>query len=285
MLQIGIILAILAAISFALSNIFSKALSTKTTAINSVLYQGFFISIFSLFFYIIFENNIEIPNLKATIGIIIGGIFGFIGIFYLFKSFQNLDVGKTLIIANTYPFLILLLSSIILKTQFSMLIIFPMLLIFIGIILLFNLKKNSNDIKKIKFPIIVSLSWGIFYFCITYISQQNLSPFGIVFYIELMLFISALIYIIFSKNKILPTNQIKNISYLSAVSGFFVMTGISLVTFSQLTINPAITSSIKSFELIITAILATLIYKEYLNFKNIIGIIIAFIGIILFNFI
>lgn len=282
MIQLGVILALIAAFSFSISNIFAKKLTLKTSSYNSVFFTSFFISLFSFIFFL-FEDKNYFFNLEIIIIILIGGLCSFFGNYYLFKSLKKLDLGRTLIIANSYPFLILLLSVIILKEEFNILVLVPMILIFSGIIFLFEIKNMKASFNLIKLPLIVSINWGVFYFMITYLSKQGFSAFTIVFFLQLVLFISSFLYG-FKFKKIEKPENLKEVLLYSSISGFLVMSGIALITLSQILISPAISSSIKSFEIILSTILAFFIYKEKICFKKGFGIFLGFLGILIFNF-
>lgn len=280
--MIGIYFAILAAIFYSLNQIFNKKVTLNIEPKNGVLIVSFFLSIFSGIIAIFlgdFNHKISFYILSI---ILIGGILGTIGIIYLFKSFEKLKIAQTLCISNLYPFLILIYSLLIFKIIPNKMQIITMGIVFLGIYLV---TKNNEKIKINKFiiyPIITAIGWSIYIFSI-FLLVKEIPIYNAIFYLESMIFFITAAYLLIKNKVSININQIHKSYYSSVLSGISTTLASLFIGFATFYTNPAIVSSIVSTQIIIISILGYLIFKEKLSKIQTIGILITFLGIILFK--
>jgi len=300
--MLGFFYAILSAISFSTNNIFLKKTSKKINTISALLLIYFFITILSFITSIFFGDFSHEFNLKLFGFIFLIGFFGAIGIFTLLRSFEKLSIAKSLAVANFNPFITLFLVFIFFGQKVSIFSIFTMLIVFVGILLTLNsklkfkLSRNSSkkiskpfmnkfiNNKNILFPIITSISWGSYYFILDNLNKLNINSFNIVFYTEISIFLNLLIYVLLNKKIKFEFSKINlKISSNAFFAGLFAALGVLFFILSIKYIKTPITTSIVSSQVIFSSIFAYLFFNEKLNKKQIIGIFIVFLGLVLFQ--
>jgi len=134
------------------------------------------------------------------------------------------------------------------------------------------------------YPFLIALVWG----CIPVIIKIYLSIFPqifIVFLQSIILLVSSVIYIYFYKHKDF-FEGFKNITYknlILLIIIFFIASFICNLLYLHLIKKDSITPPLIIFSLspMITLIASYLIFKELLNFKQLFGCILIFIGIFL----
>ena len=139
-MNIGIIFAIISALSFGFYNFFTKLTSEKfdtVLAVTIVTGTSFLFSLIVIFSMIIQGHQFIIPK-KAIYLPVVAGIFtGVAEIMYLF-TFQNglpLSIGNPIVVGGTTLFAVLF-GIFFLQEQVTILQIFAIFIVLIGLILL-----------------------------------------------------------------------------------------------------------------------------------------------------
>lgn len=280
--MIGFLFAIFSAMSFSLNNIFSKDNINKIGVWNTLLVTYFFVSLISFIFVLIWGNFNHALNYKIILLIIFGGINGMIGIWALFSSFEKISVAESLAIANFFPFISLIFFYFFMEKSVRIIDIFIMCFVFIGVLL--TLKKEKFAFNKfLLFSVITAFSWALYYYILAILNDYGISPMNNTFYIETGIFISVVFYMLFIKK-----DGIKfKFEYSSIKNGFFAglfsVLGILLFIFSLEKLNPSIATSIISSQIMFSSFFAYIFFNEKLDIRQIIGILIVVLGLILFN--
>jgi len=280
--MIGYILAILSPISFSLNNIFYKKLLKKLDVWSSLVITFSSVSFTMGLGALIFGDFNHNIDLSFLIKLLIGGLFGIIGIWGLLKSFENLKVSESLAIANIYPFIVLGLNALILKKVIHLEKIYFMLLVFLGIF--FTLKNNERFVfnSKLIYPLVTAFSWGIYSFLLGSFAGSEISLYNVTFYFETTIFLFLLLFILIKRIKV-KTNHNREILKNGILAGIFSGLGSLFFVLSTEYINSAIASSINSTQIIFSTIFAFLIFNEKLNKFQIVGIFLVFLSLVFFK--
>jgi drug/metabolite transporter (DMT)-like permease len=196
---LGILFALLSAISYATNNVINKKIVEKLNEYEALVFSSLFLIFFSGIFNMLWgEFTFSLTSYNLTF-LFFGSFIGFIGLLYLFKSFSYLPVGIILTIANTFPLFTLLLTTLYHNLSFNFLYFIPLILIFSGI---YYLHKTSKKITKkyLYFPLITAFSWGFYSFVSFSLLKESISPYTLTFYLETFIFLYALLFSLFKKN-------------------------------------------------------------------------------------
>jgi drug/metabolite transporter (DMT)-like permease len=283
--MIGYLYAILAMTGLSFSQIFNKKLTQTLDVNNALLLRYTFTTLLALIASLIFGNFSHEINFKIIITIILGGTFGIIALFALFKSFEHTPIAISMTIANIFPFFILLFSMIFLKEYITIHQFLIMILIFAGIYISMNWnQKKGSKLKKAYLPLITALGWGVYNFSVYILSIWNIHPYNLIFYLELVSLIIFAIYFKTNKKTKYDKTSIntKNIINATICSSTGII-AISILVLAYQKINSAIANSIVSTQIILVAVLSIPIFGEKLKTPQYIGILIVLIGLILFN--
>lgn len=280
--MIGFVLALFSAMSFSLNNIFSKDNINKIGVWNTLLVTYFFVSVISFISALIWGNFHHTINYKIILLIVFGGINGMIGIWALFSSFEKISVAESLAIANFFPFISLLFFYFFMEKPVRIIDIFIMCFVFIGVLLTLKREKFAFN-KFLLFSVITAFSWALYYYILAILNEYGISPMNNTFYIETGIFLSVVVYMLFIKKDGMKFkfefNSIKN----GFFAGLFSVLGILLFIFSIKKLNPSISTSIISSQIMFSSFFAYIFFKENLDLRQIIGILIIVIGLALFN--
>lgn len=280
--MIGFFLALFSAMSFSLNNIFSKDNINKIGVWNTLLVTYFFVSFISFIFALIWGNFHHELNYKIILLIIFGGINGMIGIWALFSSFEKISVAESLAIANFFPFISLIFFYFFMEKPVRIVDIFIMCFVFIGVLLTLKREKFAFN-KFLLFSVITAFSWALYYYILAILNDYGISAMNNTFYIETGIFISIVIYMHFIKKEMtlfkFKAESLKN----GFFAGLFSVGGIFLYIFSIQKINPSISTSIISSQIMFSSFFAYVFFKEKLDIRQICGILIVVIGLALFN--
>jgi drug/metabolite transporter (DMT)-like permease len=273
-------------ILFSFANIFRKLILKELDSYQSFFYTQFGVLILFLIYNLI--NGFEFTKDLNFWGLILlGAFFNFFGILNLVKSYENkLKVGQVIGITNFNVFILLFLTIIFPIATFEFKYLLPILLIFFSIFLIFDFKNKFNfKLKKeFRFPIYTAISWGIYYFIIFYqITNSGIGFVSLIFYVELLVFIFNLILLTYKKDfSIKKLKNTKTFSYILICSVILFLGDILILKSYTFGINPSYISSILSVQIFLSSFLAYLILKEKFNKKQIIGILINMVALLLF---
>jgi len=287
--MIELFIAILSPIAYSFNNIFVKKLSKKINSQTSLIlvYSNLSLILGIIAFFLgDFSHKF---NLELIFYILIIGFFGALGIWALFESFKKLPISKTLAIANLYPFITLIILYLLGIENFTIEKVILLIIISFGISLVLNFdfknKKNIKFNKNLIYPIITMVCWGIFFSILNKFVVLNINPINTIFYSEFSIFLFILIYFSIFKSKEFEFNKINSKiifnSFLGGISAG--VGGLSIIYAILFGLSGTIASSIASIQIIFSSIFAYLFFKEKLNLKQILGIIIITISLVLYQ--
>jgi drug/metabolite transporter (DMT)-like permease len=138
--SIGILFALLSAISVGLIFVITSKIGNSENSLVIVNYFMFFTLIFGAFTS--FSYWI-IPNLKELLLLLFSGVFGFIGVFYMTKSFQNSKVNLVAPIKYLEVILAIIIGFFYFDENYTIYTLIGVILILIGIFCNFYFRSKS----------------------------------------------------------------------------------------------------------------------------------------------
>lgn len=142
--SVGILFALLSAISIGLIFVITSKIGNSENSLVIVNYFMFLTLVFGAFTS--FSYWI-IPNLKELLLLLFSGVFGFIGVFYMTKSFQNSKVNLVAPIKYLEVFLAIIIGFFYFDENYTIFTLTGVILILIGIVsnLYFSFKSPSKS--------------------------------------------------------------------------------------------------------------------------------------------
>ena len=198
-----------------------------------------------------------------------------------------MPIGIAITIANIYPFITYFFGIIFFKETLSIFSLFIIGLMFLGIYLIKENHRGETEIKYIYFPILTAIFWALYYLMTAYLIREfTYDVFAVSFYTEGIIFLIALFTTLHKNPKELSNFFNKKIEIRNGfLAGLFLTLG-SLTIFKSFEILPlAIASSISNGSIMLTAIFGYLFFKEKLHLKQILGVVIVTVSIVLFYFV
>lgn len=271
-----IFFAILSALFSGITSIFAKiGLSNIDTDIATGI-RSIIILFFSLIFFLITGETIN----NVSIYIILSGITTALLWICYFKALYYADVNRVTPIDKTSIILTLLLSYMLFKEEITYTKIISIILILLGTYLMVDIKNNKTNSKWIIYAILTSIFTSLITIFGKY-GMSNLSINASVLIRSFIAFIIIWIYIFIKrKHKLLRTLEKRNTIYI-ILSSF--TTWLSWLFYFN-ALNKGETSivfTIEKLSIVVTIILSSLILKEKLAKKSIIGLIIILFSTIL----
>jgi len=312
----GIILSLIWIVLMGVSSTAQKFVAVKYENFLALVVQYLGMAIFAGIGVLIATQVQDIsfrPERNATsLAVLAGtGIFGFIGILFLWKGFEKMNGWIVLVIANLAAFLMYFVNIYlfdaneklgILQVIFAILffIVISQFLIWKSFIRktikkLFEKKtdkkqkisKKSWFNKAALYPMVTAFCWAIFGIWNTYfVKTGTLHPMQSVFFTEWTIFlISIFAFLRVYKAKISALKKIK-LKHLPifGLSTIMLVGGNFMLYYAYLDTPANIVNVIRLFSIITTAVFARIVLKDKMNKRNIILMGIAFAVLLLFVF-
>ena len=142
--SVGVLFALLSAISIGLIFVITSKIGNSENSLVIVNYFMFLTLVFGAFTS--FSYWI-IPNLKELLLLLFSGVFGFIGVFYMTKSFQNSKVNLVVPIKYLEVFLAIIIGFFYFDENYTIFTLIGVILILIGIVsnFYFSFKSPSKS--------------------------------------------------------------------------------------------------------------------------------------------
>lgn len=284
-IELGIIFGLIGMLGFGLANGISKVPITRIGYIKTIFFRGIFVSLLLLAATLLFLPEI---NFAATY-ILIAIAISFLGYFPLATFFKALEVGKVGIIspiANSSVIFTILFSIIFFKESLTLVQIFSILLIVLGVILIsVNFKdiKNSQILKissGIPYALVTTLLWGVVFFLLK-IPVNIIGPFLTAFILEFGIFIFSSIHLRISKIsfKVPDKNVLAYIFFIAFFSGAALLAFNLGIRVSDVSIVAALTAA----NPLVVLVYGKLVYKEKLALQQYVAAFLILAGIILIS--
>lgn len=232
-------------------------------------------------------------DMQSFLILVIVGVIGFIGIAFLFKAFDHLNAGVTMIVAQTSVFMMFFVNIWLFAGAEKLGLIQIILSLVFFVIIAQFLWTQSWDSKfrlnwAIVYPLITAVCWTVFFVGNTwFVKNAIMTPVQSVFATESIILVVALIWYLFvfrgsfrdvglsfRKQHILP----------------FVVIGLCNVGANFLFYygyldNPAnIINFMRLFGIVVTAVLSWIFLRDILTKKQILLMVSAFVVLMLFIF-
>jgi transporter family protein len=269
----SIFYAILSAFGFGITNSLLKIPTQKIGPIYSLLIRASIACAIFLPFALPLKFDFYWIFITLLLSLI-----GFFGLFFLFKAFEIGKVGLVSAVVNSNFVILIIFSSLFLGSSFQPVFILWILIILIGIFL-FSL--NLQDLKSPKglnFAIITVIFFGIAFSFWKY-PVNNIGAFQTAFWIEFGNIIFSLLYIFFTKTKV-------NFSVLNTrLKIYLLLSGITVAVgsvFQSLALQYGETNQVAPIfatSTLFSTLFAVIFFKERLNIKEIIGILLIVFGV------
>ena len=145
--SVGILFALLSAISVGLIFVITSKIGNSENSLVIVNYFMFLTLIFGAFTSFSCWIN---PNLKELLLLLFSGVFGFIGVFYMTKSFQNSKVNLVAPIKYLEVILAIIIGFFYFNENYTIFTLVGVILILIGIVsnFYFSFKSPSKSFNN-----------------------------------------------------------------------------------------------------------------------------------------
>ena len=140
--SIGILFALLSAISIGIIFVITSKIGNSESSLVIVNYFMFLTLIFGALSSFSYWVN---PNFKELVLLLFSGVFGFVGVFYMTKSFQNSKVNVVAPIKYLEVILAIIIGFFYFKESYTIFTILGVILILIGIFCNFYFGSKSSS--------------------------------------------------------------------------------------------------------------------------------------------
>lgn len=284
-ISIGIAYAIIAMVSFGLSEIFAKLATDKIGGKKAMLFSQLFGILLIAGYIALF---IEIPEFTfQTLGItVLCSIFAGIGLITFFKAMEIGNVSIASPIAANWVIVTVIMSLIFLKESLTFLQSISLIILMLGIFLLSIVWKDFKKAIKsgisvgVKESLITMFCWGIGFFLLKFVVDAWGTIFPIIFFRGIG-FIMA--YTIIAKNKLNINITPKIVILFLTLAALFDIVGLITYSTGIQTEYVSIVSPIAAAAPLITIILAYIFIKERMILNQKIGALLILTGLILIS--
>ncbi len=263
-MNIGFIFALLSATFYSIDNILLKFLGEVDP--KEVPFWR------NLFFLLLLSPFVNLSTFRIEYLYLIGiGLIGFVPYYLFVKGIQKFKAGPFVTFTSTYGLIASLLGWLILKEAVTIYLFAGLLLVTSGIVIL-NFEKTELTKNFIVYSLTISFFWGFYMLLFKFI--KGLGFLEIIYFSELGIFIASLFFVKF------PPKIYRKVTYVKLL--FLALA----IVFGDLFFIKAINSTTLGYTSlglisspIITTILAFIILREKLTERELISIIVTFIGI------
>jgi len=281
-----ITLGILFGLSALVFNGLAGALTKKPTQNNDpnkvILYRNIFNSIllFVILLFTLGETEFSPWYILYTIGL---SIFGYIPMYYFYKAAKVGKMGVISPVSAGSIIITIVLSFLFLREKISTLQILAMILMIFGIIGLsvdFKGVKKSEIFKTssgIPYALIAALGWGI-WAVLAKFSSEAIGPFLTSFIVEFFAIFVALFLLKRSKENLVLDKK-ETIWQILPISVCMVLWSLSYYQGIKIS-NLSIIATLSTASPLVTVIYSRIFYKEKLQLRQYLAIVIIILGIL-----
>ena len=276
----AIVCGLVSMVTYGLSNVYSQPLAKKLGPAQMLFLRGIAISLIlaigAAVNYSKFTNYTEI---LITLGL---GIAGYLPVLAFTHGLKISRIGIVAPIAGTSPFITVLLSSMILRTNIHPLQwVAVVVVIGANIVMSVDLKnwRNSNALQLssgIPYALMATIGWGCFYFFLVY-STTWLGSWLSAFLVEAGVTIAAGAHLLLTAKRV-PYGKIISRSIIS--NSIFICLGTVAFTVGVRYFNVGIVAALSNSTAIVSAIIATYLFHEHLTRKEKLAASVMIVGIV-----
>ncbi|GEM_PF-4118574 len=269
----AVLFAFISALIYSIENVLPKYLK-RMDAIDIIILRELLMLIPLTPFFIEKFSSISL------LLILFGFLLGFIPYFAFLKAVKMGKAGVVIALSQTHNifsiFFSLLLFSILPPKTY----IIPLMLMLLAIGILYLSKPYSFDFLPIMYSLIAAILWGLQAVIIKHYFA-NISPWDLVYFTELGLFLTALFYVIFKKKKITkPVFKGEYICLIIMAYGALIALYFYIKSL-QLSEHPSLPLIILPSSTILSCLWAYLLFKEKLKLREIFAVILSIIAVII----
>jgi drug/metabolite transporter (DMT)-like permease len=285
-----ILFAAVSTLFYSLNQIFNKKLIELTGVRFSLLEVYFLLTVLDFLLLNVFKAPLSI-ELNALGWLLFISFTGSVAIYYFFLGLERLNVGTALVLANLSPIFLAVITYLtrgvlpdLKKLILIFILPFPYKLIVSG-----NKLPDSANIKYYLYPLITALGWALFGYGLFYLlSVLHVPVFTVAFYSSLFMFF--FLFIAFGVKEIVKEiKKLKKLQPKAFLHGFIsaILTSLGFIL-SCLAFERASAEELPVVEAVLTfttplgTLFAYLFLGERLSKKQLIGIAIAFLILLLF---
>jgi drug/metabolite transporter (DMT)-like permease len=281
----GVLLILLSAFGYGLMPIFTRIALNNNASIYEILFTRFTISTVLFLFYLGIKGKLgmlAVPKKTMYKLILLGGIlFGFTSI-TLYSAVYYLTPSMAEILYFTYPGVVMVISIILYKEKINKKKVSSLLLLFIGVVLIINMK----GIKVNAIGVFLALSCSLIYSCyIIYIKNKDIQSIDCLIVSFYVMLYANLTFVIFG----LLTNSFNfKITFLGysaifAIAIFSTLIGLTAFIFGSKYLESSEIAVIATFEPVVTVAADALILHQKIGFRMGIGIIMILMSILILS--
>jgi drug/metabolite transporter (DMT)-like permease len=279
-----------AAFSYSLNQIYNKKLVLTFGVVPALVAVYAVLTIFDFLLCTLF-GDFSLPSQRVLLEVVFLSLDGAISILLLFASFKYLPVGVALTLANLSPVFLTVIAFLFggkLPFAGKLLAIF---LVLISIYLItYEGKAEKRKLKAYLYPLGTALGWAVFGWEAFRLQKvYGLNPFAIAFYTSFYMFVVFFaVYLAAFGGKLSKLFKVfRNKQTLQWVllSGFLTSLGfiLSLIPFGMVPPEETpIVEALFTFSTPLGALFSYLLLGEKLNKRQIAGIVLSFLSLVLF---
>lgn len=285
-LSLGIILGIIAMVSFGISKVSLKKLILSVGEYSSILYSNSLL-VFFLFIAAVFLADFRMPSFNIFC---LTAALGFVGAISLFLFMKAMKIGQVAVvvpITSGFGIIIVMLAIVILKESLSLAVMSGILLVIIGTVLI---SFRYSEFKKIKgrvlsssgigISLLVAVGWGIYYFFLKFVSVELGSILAAVYVESSVLFF--ILILVFSNRDKLKKPHGRDYLYIF-LNGFFIAVA-SIAYYTGITVSSiSVVGAITSAAPLVSSLLAVVMLKERIELNQKIATFIIVAGLVMLS--
>ncbi|MDB5175230.1 MAG: putative rane protein [Candidatus Saccharibacteria bacterium] len=281
MILISIALGLLSMVAYALANVYSKPLSQRLGAPQTLFLRGITIAV--LLAIPSMANASKLGDAKVVLATIALGIVGYLPVLAFTHAIRESRIGIVAPIAGTSPLVTVLLSFIFLGVllsggQWVALVVIVLANIVVSID--FKNLRNSDVISKasgIPYALIAALGWGVFFFALVY-AARALSAWQAAWLCEVGVTIAAGAHLFITKQKILFKEASNK---LVMFNGALISVGTVAYTIGAKNYNVGIVAALSNSTALLALILGFLLYKERFSRREVAALLTMVVGVVI----
>lgn len=275
----GLILAAIAAISYGLNPLFALPMYADGMSVESVLFCRYLLSAALIGVIMLLKKESFTLKSKEIIPLLIMGTFLTFASYFLFLSYNHMDVGIASSLRFVYPVLVAVINALFFKERVSFITIFSIALCCFGIAFLYRGEGGITlNTLGVMFVFISSLSYALYIVGVNRPSAKNISALKLTFYALLLgsVFFAAKLNLLAELQ--LPSNLP---TWLNTVGISIFSTVISFVALSMAVhyIGSTSTSILGTLEPITAVFIGVAIFSENLTVRICIGIVLIIFAV------
>jgi len=263
-MQVGLLIAFFSMLAFGFSDIFTQRAVRGIGSLNSGVYRGMVTISIAIAALLIsgyaFVYNIYMMLFSAALG-----LFGFVPYMTFLAAMKKGKIGIVSPISNSAFVVTVILAVVVFSEHLTMLNLFSILLVLLGVIFLTinfkDIRYNKEIIPGALYAAATAAMWGIF-FLLYKIPVDAIGPYATFLITEVFVFIPSFLILAMKGGFIIPDKpQIK----ILISDGVFVAFGGMLFSIALLFADVGIVTTITKASPLVAAALAVAINKERLR--------------------